>query len=194
MSIILTNTLIHPGGSVTLNSADPSGKPNIDLGFFTTDFDIRAMIEGIKITQTFYKAPVFKNYIIEQMAPLANATDAELEDFIRNTAFSSQHAVGTAAMSAAHANYGVVNPDLRVKGASGLRIVDGSVMVRGPAYSTLTNTMRLTYLSLQAFHYQRAYTSTCIRYCRARLGSYQGDMEITICLMKSQRTSKISLY
>ncbi|PPQ78270.1 hypothetical protein CVT25_011729 [Psilocybe cyanescens] len=115
-------------GSVTLNSADPSGKPNIDLGFFTTDFDIRAMIEGIKITQTFYKAPVFKNYIIEQMAPLANATDAELEDFIRNTAFSSQHAVGTAAMSAVHANYGVVNPDLRVKGASGLRIVDGSVM------------------------------------------------------------------
>jgi choline dehydrogenase-like flavoprotein len=40
------------------------------------------------------------------------------------------HLVGSAAMSAPDADYGVVNPDLRVKGVTGLRIVDASVMVR----------------------------------------------------------------
>lgn len=121
---------MHVGGSVSLDSSDPLGNPNIDMGFFTNDFDILAMVEGIKLTQAFYKAPIWKDYIIEQTSPLANATDADLEDFIRNTVFSTQHGVGTAAMSAVNASYGVVNPDLLVKGASGLRIVDGSVMVR----------------------------------------------------------------
>lgn len=139
------NALILLGGSVTLNSADPLGKPNIDMGFFTKDFDILAMIEGVKLVQTFYNAPVWKNYIIEQTSPLANATDAELEDFIRNTAISTQHGVGTAAMSAINASYGVVNPDLRVKGASGLRIVDGSVMVRGSVLLTFRYLTILTY-------------------------------------------------
>ncbi|KAH9477554.1 Pyranose dehydrogenase [Psilocybe cubensis] len=122
--------LVTPGsrGSVSLNSTDPLGKPLIDMGFFTNRFDILAMVEGIKLTQEFYKAPVWKNYIIEQTSPFANATDADLEDFIQNTVFSTQHGVGTAAMSAVNANYGVVNPDLLVKGASGLRIVDGSIL------------------------------------------------------------------
>ncbi|PPQ82598.1 hypothetical protein CVT25_007112 [Psilocybe cyanescens] len=115
-------------GYVSINSTDPFGKPIIDFGFLTTDFDVQALIESIKLSQKFYKAPVWKDYIIEQLSPLPNATDAELTDFMRNTAGPSYHAVGTAAMSAPNANYGVVNPDLRVKGASGLRIVDGSVL------------------------------------------------------------------
>uniref|UniRef100_A0A8H7XUR8 pyranose dehydrogenase (acceptor) n=1 Tax=Psilocybe cubensis TaxID=181762 RepID=A0A8H7XUR8_PSICU len=115
-------------GSVTLNSTDPFGKPIIDLGFFTDEFDIRAMIEAIKLSQVFYQAPVWKDYIISQVAPAVNATDAELEQYIRSTSATTLHGVGTAAMSAPDADYGVVNPNLLVKGASGLRIVDASIM------------------------------------------------------------------
>ncbi|PPQ93564.1 hypothetical protein CVT25_005556 [Psilocybe cyanescens] len=115
-------------GSVTLNGTDTFGKPIIDLGYFTEEFDILAMVEAIKLSQEFYKAPVWKNYIISQVAPAANATDTELEQYIRSTSVTTLHGVGTAAMSAPNADYGVVNPDLRIKGASGLRIVDASIM------------------------------------------------------------------
>lgn len=89
------------------------------------------MIAAIKLAQKLYTAPTWEGYIIEQISPPVNATDDELADYIRNTATTSFHAVGSAAMSAQGASYGVVDPDLRVKGVSGLRIVDASVMVRG---------------------------------------------------------------
>ncbi|PPQ95024.1 LOW QUALITY PROTEIN: hypothetical protein CVT25_000487, partial [Psilocybe cyanescens] len=114
--------------SLTLNETDPFGKPNIDLGYLTAEFDIHALTEGIKLAQKFYSVPVWKDYIIEQILPPANATDDELRDYIRSTVGSAFHGVGTTAMSARGATYGVVDPDLRVKGVSGLRIVDASVM------------------------------------------------------------------
>ncbi|KAF9482069.1 pyranose dehydrogenase [Pholiota conissans] len=116
-------------GSVTLNRLDPLGKPYIDLGYYKSEFDILAMREALKLSQRFFKATVWRKYIIEQVAPPANATsDAELDEYIRSFSFTTNHAVGTAAMSAKNSQYGVVDPDLRVKGTMGLRIVDASVM------------------------------------------------------------------
>ncbi|KAH9477827.1 Pyranose dehydrogenase 3 [Psilocybe cubensis] len=117
-------------GSVTLNPSNPLGNPNIDLGYFTDPegLDIATATEAVKLTQTFYTAPTWKDYIIARTAPAANATDAEISDYIRSSTGTIFHAVGTAAMSAKGAHYGVVDPDLRVKGASGLRVVDASIM------------------------------------------------------------------
>jgi choline dehydrogenase-like flavoprotein len=121
-------------GSVTLNRSNPLGQPNIDLGYYSSEFDVLAMREALKLSQKFFKAPVWKDYVIEQVSPRANATsDAALDEYIRNFSFTTNHGVGTAAMSAKDASYGVVDPDLRVKGTSGLRIVDASVMVRNLA-------------------------------------------------------------
>ena len=55
--------------------------------------------------------------------------DTALEAYIRNTADHAAHPVGTAAMTATDADWGVVGPDLRLKRAAGLRVVDASVMV-----------------------------------------------------------------
>jgi choline dehydrogenase len=60
----------------------------------------------------------------------ALASDAALDAYIRATAIPGLHCVGGAAMSPKYARWGVVDPDLRVKGVTGLRIVDASVMVR----------------------------------------------------------------
>ena len=56
-------------------------------------------------------------------------TDEELDQFIRSSTITVSHGVGTAAMSPKGAEYGVVDPDLRVKRVRGLRIVDASVLV-----------------------------------------------------------------
>ncbi|KAF8645738.1 hypothetical protein AX16_007606 [Volvariella volvacea WC 439] len=121
-------------GSITLQSSNPLDPPLIDPNLLGSDFDLFVMREAIRAARRFLTAPVWSDYVI---APLTNATtDAELNDYIRSVTIPVFHPIGTAAMSAANANYGVVNPDLRVKGASGLRIVDASVFPRIPTAHT----------------------------------------------------------
>ncbi|KAF9450824.1 GMC oxidoreductase [Macrolepiota fuliginosa MF-IS2] len=116
-------------GTVQLGSNDVLAKPLIDPGMLNSTFDVMALRESIKSAKRFFAAPAWKGFVLGIAGPLANATtDQELESFIRGNVFPSGHIVGTAAMSPQGANHGVVDPDLRLKHASGLRVVDASVM------------------------------------------------------------------
>jgi len=123
-------------GSITLQSNNPFDPPLIDPGLLVTDFDLFAAREAIKKAYRFVEAPVWKGYIIAPTIDLLNMTTDALDEFIRNTGSSSGHIVSTAAMSAKNASYGVVNPDLLVKGASGLSIIDASIMPFIPSAHT----------------------------------------------------------
>ena len=82
------------------------------------------------MAKRFLTAPVWKGYILNPVGGLENTTsDAALDAFVHAMSTSSSHLIGTAGMSARDASYGVVDPDLRVKGASGLRVIDASVFV-----------------------------------------------------------------
>ncbi|KAJ7489550.1 pyranose dehydrogenase [Mycena latifolia] len=116
-------------GSVAINSSNPFDAPLIDPGLLASDFDVVALREGVKMARRFVTAQAFTGYILNEVNSLANATtDAALDAAIRAIAGSSSHLVGTAGMSARNAEYGVVDPDLRVKGTHGLRIIDASVL------------------------------------------------------------------
>ena len=121
-----------PGGSVSLVSNDPFQQPLIDPSLLTNEFDVFAMREGVRTAFRFLSAPAWKDYIIGPFLPMnLNISDDDaLTTFVRTNGQSTAHLVGTAAMSASDAPFGVVNPDLRVKGVVGLRIVDASVFVR----------------------------------------------------------------
>ncbi|KAJ7243034.1 alcohol oxidase [Mycena rebaudengoi] len=124
-------------GSISINSSNPFDPPVIDPGFFKNDLDVQVLREGVKLAKKFVTAPVWDGYILSMTGALANATtDAEIEQVIRNTAGTSGHIIGSAAMSAKDAGYGVVNPDLLVKGAKGLRIIDVSVLPFVPSAHT----------------------------------------------------------
>lgn len=85
----------------------------------------------MKVGQRFVTATPWKDYIIGPFGETAQTTtDAQIDSFISKTAATFFHPVGTAQMSAKNASYGVVDPDLRVKGVEGLRIVDASILVR----------------------------------------------------------------
>ncbi|KAF9039539.1 alcohol oxidase [Hymenopellis radicata] len=129
-------------GDLKLTSANPFTHPSINPNSLTTEFDIFAMVESVKTVKRFLTASTWDDYIVGPVRDLANATtDAEIEQFARNNAQSILHMLGTASMSPADADWGVVGPDLKVKGAEGLRVVDGSVIpfmpnchTQGPIY------------------------------------------------------------
>ncbi|KAJ6551444.1 hypothetical protein B0H19DRAFT_1264088 [Mycena capillaripes] len=111
-------------GSITINSSNPFDPPLIDPGLLTSDFDILAARETVKSVQRLFSAPVGQGYILEPTVNLGNMTTEALDDYIRDTALPSYHLVGSAAMSARGAGYGVVDPDLVVKGITGVRVID----------------------------------------------------------------------
>ncbi|KIK62551.1 hypothetical protein GYMLUDRAFT_504628 [Collybiopsis luxurians FD-317 M1] len=125
--------LVSPAsrGSLTINSTDPFANPVINPGYLTAPFDIAALREVIRIVFQYLSAPIWDGYVLSQFGDFANITatspDDELDEYLRNNAGSSAHLVGTAAMSAKDADYGVVDPDLRVKRVEGLRVIDSSV-------------------------------------------------------------------
>jgi hypothetical protein len=90
---------------------------------------------------------VWKDYILAPTVNMENFTTDELDQFIRNSAATINHPVGTAGMSARDALYGVVDPDLLVKGTRGLSVIDASVLVRliGSAFFLLRVLMNILF-------------------------------------------------
>ncbi|KAF9443489.1 GMC oxidoreductase [Macrolepiota fuliginosa MF-IS2] len=126
-------------GSISLNSSNPLDAPLINPNFFSHPFDILAFLEAFRGAQRFVSAPVLKDAITGVLEPYTGATtDAEIENTIRENAVTAWHPIGTAAMSPKGASWGVVDPDLRVKGVNGLRIVDASIMPYIPCAHTQT--------------------------------------------------------
>ncbi|RDX49969.1 alcohol oxidase [Lentinus brumalis] len=121
-------------GFITINSSDPFAVPLIDPRLLSEDIDIYMVRQGIKTGQRFVAAKAWDGYFIR---PLVNLTsDDEIDQYIRENAVSFFHPVATAAMSPVNASWGVVDPNLLVKGVSGLRVVDASVVPRLPAAHT----------------------------------------------------------
>ena len=88
-------------------------------------------MQGFKDMMALFTAPAWADWGLVPLGPLAETSnDEEVEEAIRNAAGNAYHPVSTCMMTAEDASYGVVNPDLRVKEVTGLRIVDASVMVR----------------------------------------------------------------
>ncbi|KAL0572211.1 hypothetical protein V5O48_009746 [Marasmius crinis-equi] len=137
MSITSRVLSVTSRGSIKLNSTNPFDKPLIDPAFLTTTFDIVAMRESVKKALKFVAAPVWDGYVLQPFGALANATtDDEIDAYIRNSTGTSAHPVGTLAMSPKDSGYGVVDPDLRLKGAKGLRVVDASIFPFVPSGHT----------------------------------------------------------
>ena len=114
-------------GEITLRSSDPTDKPKIQANYLQADFDIRTMIDGIRLTRDIVGQKAFDRYRGNELAPgPASVSDAELTTWLRATAMTTFHPVGTAKMGTDP--MAVVDARLKVHGIEGLRVADASIM------------------------------------------------------------------
>ncbi|MGI4881285.1 MAG: GMC family oxidoreductase, partial [Janthinobacterium lividum] len=136
--------LLHPQsrGRLTLKSADPRDHPLITLNNFAEPADFRTARDGIRIARRIYRTAPQSELTGEELLPgEARQSDAELDAHIRATAQVTQHPVGTCAMG--HGSMSVVDPQLRVHGITGLRVVDASIMPTVPGGNTNAPTIMI---------------------------------------------------
>lgn len=114
-------------GRLMLRDSDPATPPVIQANYLDNEEDIAVMVKGIKLSREILKQPAFDHYRGKEVFPGKEVqTDEELEAFIRRKAESIYHPVGTCKMG--QDEMAVVDPRLKVRGVSGLRVVDASIM------------------------------------------------------------------
>ena len=117
--------ILHPKsrGAVTLRSADPRDPPRILINALTERSDLEFLRDGVKRARDIAgRKPMDPFRGVETTPGPEVQTDAEIDEFLRGNAVTVEHPACTCPMGA------VLTPDLRVKGADGLRVVDASAM------------------------------------------------------------------
>ena len=114
-------------GSVAIASPDPAAAPLIRPNYLSAHEDRAVAVESIRITRGIAAQPALARYAPVELRPgPREESDAELLDAAGRISGTIFHPVGTAAMGT-HAR-AVVDPELRVRGLTGLRVIDASVM------------------------------------------------------------------
>jgi choline dehydrogenase-like flavoprotein len=114
-------------GSVMLSGAAADAPPIIDPRFFSDPADMDVLLRGLKLTRRMIETPAFAPHRGKEIAPGAEVqSDEGLRDFIRKACGTVYHPVGTCRMGSDPE--AVVDPQLRVRGIDGLRVVDASIM------------------------------------------------------------------
>jgi len=122
-------------GEIRLRSAQPQDKPVIDHRLLGDPGDVAALISGLKQVDEIFNAPAFASHLRGRLNPeVKPQSDAEWEQRIRSTAGIGYHPVGTCRMGGDLNS--VVDPQLKVRGVTGLRVADASIMPVMPAANT----------------------------------------------------------
>ena len=122
-------------GAVTLAGPDPDQPPVIGQNSNRTEAERIALREGVRIARRIFAQAAFDTMRGEELGPgSAVQDDAAIDAYIRASAEADYHSVGTARMGGDP--LAVVDPELRVRGTLGLRVVDASVMPHLPGGNT----------------------------------------------------------
>lgn len=129
-------------GHVRLTSGDPYKHPNILFNYLDREEDRRGFRDCIRLTREVVAQPAMDPFNDGEIAPGPGVTtNDEMDDFVRDNLESTYHPCGTCKMG--QDDLAVVDPELRVRGIEGLRVVDSSVFPSEPNGNLNAPTMML---------------------------------------------------
>lgn len=133
-------------GRLFLASANPGDKVRIEPGYINDPdgHDLKRMVEAVRLSRRIFAQDAFAPFRGEELFPGESVqSDEQIVDFIRRKAESIYHPVGTCKIGRADDAEAVVDAQLRVRGVSGLRVVDASVMPKLIGGNTNAPTMMI---------------------------------------------------
>jgi choline dehydrogenase len=114
-------------GEITLKSPDPRQAPAMIPNYLTAPEDQRVIVAGLKLCRAILARPALRHFIESEYLPGSEIqSDDELLDFARRNGGTVFHPTSTCKMGVDP--MAVVDPELRVYGITGLRVVDASIM------------------------------------------------------------------
>jgi choline dehydrogenase len=137
VGLTIAPTVVHvrSRGRVTLRSADPRWRPAVDAGYYTDPADLDAMVAGVRVAQDVASRGPLARFVDRPWLPGPDArSDDDVREAVRAGTETLYHPVGTCAIGSSET--AVVDPELRVHGVAGLRVVDASVMPTVPRGNT----------------------------------------------------------
>lgn len=122
-------------GRISLKSKNPFDPPRLEPNFFSDPLDVEIILEGIKIAVNISNSKIFQRYesaLHRGIIPGCRIFEFGSDDYwrcaIRHLPSMMNHEVGSVKMGPRSDPDAVVDPQLRVYGVRGLRVVDGSIM------------------------------------------------------------------
>lgn len=114
-------------GWVKLKSNDPLAAPLIHQNFLSSPRDWQSLRAGFRVARNLAAQSSMTPFVEAEFFPGPQCeSDDEVDEHIRKTSITVHHPAGTCRMGVDAGS--VVDPELRVRGVDGLRVVDASVM------------------------------------------------------------------
>lgn len=122
-------------GTLKLASTDPAVPPLVDPQILADPYDLEALCDAIEMCREVGAQSAFDPWRAREVAPGPDATTRDdIREFARRSVGTYHHQVGTCRMGTDE--LAVVDPQLRVRGIDGLRVVDASIMPAVPSCNT----------------------------------------------------------
>ncbi|MRH77155.1 choline dehydrogenase [Spiribacter sp. C176] len=129
MTIGVTQLQPESKGSIHAVDSQIGSSPAIRPNFLSAGDDANALAEGMQMARKLVAQSPLNSLLVEEMNPGMDVNDSEsLIEWARETGQTIYHPIGTCRMGREDDDQAVVNSRLKVRGLSGLRIADASVM------------------------------------------------------------------
>jgi len=122
-------------GTLHIRSTDPLEQASMDPKYLSHEADVQLFLEGMRFARRLAQMPALKPLVVRETRPGPEIQDdAGLLDYMKETIQTSWHMVGTCRMGVDER--AVVDPQLRVRGIDGLRVIDSSIFPTIPSSNT----------------------------------------------------------